>query len=72
MGWFHRKNPNSVDPAHVAEIAEHKATNQEVVADAKAANAKLKQLLDENHFTVKIVAAMSDQSQMKGVRQNGH
>ncbi len=77
MLWFNKKTPAqeqvgaSTDPIHAIQIVAHKQATKRVVEQATAANEKLKQLFDENGFTVKIVLAMGAKQQNKGVH-NGH
>lgn len=70
MLWFKKKKTpaqlqvdGGADPIHAIQIVTHKDANKKVVAEAEAANAKLKQLFDENGFTVKIVLAMGAKQQ---------
>lgn len=61
MSWFRRRADK--DAAHairqdaIIEIVANKAAKQEVIAEAKEANAKLNKLLIENGFTLKIFLA---------------
>lgn len=47
------------------EIVAHKDASKEVVSQAKEANKNLKALLEENHFTMTIVLALSGKQQKR-------
>lgn len=61
MAWFNRnKTPEGeTETRHDdrVEVVVHQNAVKEVVEEARVVNEKLKKLLDENHFTLKIVLA---------------
>ncbi len=62
MSWFKPKRPVA-EPT--LEVIAHKEATKEVVERAKRANDKLKELFDEDGFTIKIVLAMGAKQQTR-------
>lgn len=63
MVW--KKKPVLPIEGSSIEITAHKDASKEAVKQAKEANENLKDLLEENHFTMTIVLALSGKHQKR-------
>lgn len=77
MAWFNRnKSPQGdTEQQHDnrVEVVVHKEAAKEVVEEAKAVNAHLNNLLEQNGFTIKIFLAAGGQIKSEKVDKNsGH
>lgn len=63
MTWKPRLYPEEKSSI---EIVAHKDASKEVVKKAKEANENLKDLLEENHFTMNVVLALSGKKRKSG------
>lgn len=74
--WFRKHKKLSAETQAKAaqktaiEIVTHKNATQEVIAEANEANKHLRNLLEENHFTLKIYLATGGK-QPKAVKGKG-
>lgn len=69
MNWIKRvKKPIKELPTHQSsiEIVTHHEATEETIKEAKQANEVLKNLLNENGFTLKIVLAAAGRPKPKG------
>lgn len=57
MAW--KRKPVLPEHKSSIEITTHKDATKEVVEQAKQANKNLKEMLEENHFTLTIVLALT-------------
>ena len=73
MFLFKRKPPSktATDQAHLEQITAHKDAIEQAAKQNQKANAKLKQIFEDNHFTVRIALAMGAR-QTGGAQNHGH
>lgn len=76
LDWFKRKKTPvpETESAHDnrVEVVVHKEAAKEVVEKAKKANQDLNDLLNQNHFTIKIFIAAGGKISNKKAANHGH
>lgn len=77
MGWFNKIPKHTITSVvsvndNSIEIIAEKNAHKEVVRQAKEAQKKLDDLLEENHFTLRIYLATGGEIRKKQRKTNGH
>lgn len=67
MSWFKKRSESETERQHDnrVEVIVSKEANKEVVEKAKKANEQLNELLNQNHFTIKIFIAAGGRNNKK-------
>lgn len=67
MSWFKKRSESEIERQHDnrVEVIVSKEANKEVVEKAKKANEQLNELLNQNHFTIKIFIAAGGRNNKK-------